>query len=179
MQSDYADRLAMIRTHVPQLFSDPGSVLYIGARKTRCDYVQELYDAGNKIYVIEAFADNVLSMAGDPRVFSTWLLDVRDIKSFGWKHKSFEYTMAWHGPEHWPIKDAYQCILDLENLTSNTIVLGTPLGRVPQGKAYDNPYERHVSSWMPEDFEAIGYRTASIGERGAMGSCILAWKEMR
>ena len=175
---DYGNRLKMLERNVPQLFSCPGRVLYIGARADRCDYIPELYETGHEIFVIEAFKKNLDSLIFENQIAWLFWADVRKIIELEFPSGFFDFTCFWHGPEHLPHGDVEAYLAEFEKLTRNTIILGTPVGAVVQDEAYGNIHERHLSYWFPANFHGLGYKTDSIGTAGKMGSCILAWKEL-
>jgi hypothetical protein len=53
-------------------------------------------------------------------------------------------------------------LLDLMRSRAETVVITTPNGSYPQGAAFGNEAERHLSEWRPLDFEALGASTRAI-----------------
>ncbi len=171
---DFQDRLQQLRRRVPQIFIDPGTVLYIGARAKRHDYIEEFFAVGNVITVIEVFPRNVEEMRANQCVSKVIAGDVCEIEKHGLG--KFDYVVWWHGPEHVTKKKAFPTIGKLEQMSRRAVIFGMPLGRVEQRKAYQNTYEAHRSFWYKSDWKKLGYRAVSIGRQGDMGSHLLAWK---
>jgi len=173
----YEKRLKHLKRAAPELFNSPGALLYIGARASRCDYIQELHDAGNDITVIEGFQDNFLSLKEDTRIGQLILMNVLDLPEYNLPDGHFDYVVFRHGPEHLDDKDVFRCVRELERICRKTVVLATPWGRVEQGVAYGNPLEVHRTHFLPEHFHELGYETDVIGTKGTMGSCLIAWRK--
>jgi len=57
------------------------------------------------------------------------------------------------------------------------IIFACPFGRYPQGAAYNNPFERHLTTFYPQDFVSLQYTFSTIGLKDTPGSHILAWKK--
>jgi SAM-dependent methyltransferase len=75
--------------------------------------------------------------------------------------------------EHFPRRTGLEMLEKVERLSDRFVFIETPNGFVPQGPEYGNPYQRHLSGWFPQDFEAFGYCVhGSLGTkylRGYMG----------
>lgn len=75
--------------------------------------------------------------------------------------------------EHFPRKVGLEILEKVEQLSDRYIFIETPNGFVPQGPEFGNPYQRHLSGWFPQDFQAYGYTVyGSLGTkymRGYMG----------
>ena len=54
-----AERLVSVRKLAPMIFSEPGKLLYVGARHDRMDFGNELKEAGNEFTILEIFEPNV------------------------------------------------------------------------------------------------------------------------
>lgn len=53
--------------------------------------------------------------------------------------------------EHWPKEEAYKL---LDNLTKKgNVLVSTPTNIGCQGAAHGNEWERHVTQWLPKDFQ--------------------------
>lgn len=170
----YLERLKQLKQYVPYLFR-PGSILNVGANQIRFDLLPELHQAGREITLLEAWPENVKHWAGDKRLAQTVEGDVRELDKL--RVGTFDVVLWWHGPEHIKREELLPTIAKLEAAAEGLVVLGCPWGIYPQGPFRGNPYDAHQASLYPEDFEALGYRTATIGEADRHGS-LMAWKWM-
>jgi len=177
MSSNYADRLHLLNKHVPSIFSSRGTVLYVGAKIGRMDYIPEIFSAGNEITVLEAFEPNAEDIRGCELIHNVVCGDMRDIGVIKLPHDTYSFSFIWHGIEHLRYSEALDVVGRVEKITKRCVILGTPWGYVPQGQVGGNSYEEHKSFWTPEMFRDIGYSAVKIGEEDVLGSCILAWKE--
>jgi len=50
---------------------------------------------------------------------------------------------------------------ELEKVTKDMIIVSAPLN-IPQGEVHGNPFQRHISEWLPEDFTKFGYETKVV-----------------
>jgi len=166
------DRLRVLLKLVPQI-ADGKTCLYIGASKSRFQLGAWLHEAGYEITLIEAFPENAAYYTKDERVSKVVCANIIAIAdTIG--HP--DIIVWWHGPEHVTRQEMGYVLPKLESRARIGVILATPYGRYVQGKAYGNPWERHLWHPMPEDFE--GYEVETIGEPGdGPQSCIVAWKE--
>jgi hypothetical protein len=177
----YQERLDIIKGYVPDLFvkSTPKRILYIGAKEGRWDYVPELYEAGHRITVLEVFKKNYDAICNH-RYFELVVLgDVRYISYMNLWKEQFDVIFWWHGPEHLRYQEAEEVILDLEEMATQSVILGTPWGDVPQGKVGQNVYEAHLSTWGEHNFTELGYQVTPHHIKDMMGSCLIAYKGFR
>jgi len=63
--------------------------------------------------------------------------------------------------EHFPRAKALE-LLDLLRSKATTVIVTTPNGVFPQGCVHGNEAERHLSEWLPPDFQALGATTREI-----------------
>jgi len=173
------ERLQLIQAMIPELWNEPGTVLYIGAWYQRFDLGPQLYQAGHEITVVEIWPPFIEELEKHKvRKLMAHLLegDVREIDQVDLPHDRYDWSIWNHGPEHVYQHELRPTVAKLEALTKRAVVMGCPWGRYPQGLAYDNPYSIHRSSWYPEDFTQMKYGVACIGPKNRQGGHILAWK---
>jgi hypothetical protein len=171
-----------IHPYLPELFQDPGSLLYIGARPDACAWLNELYLAGNKIRVLEVWPENAIRLRGDIRIISIYCGDVRNFEFYiptlpPDQLLPHDYTFWWHGPEHLFENEIIATLEILEKYTKKTIALACPWGIYPQGTHEGNPYEEHKTTLYPDFFIDLGYQVATDGEANRPGSEIMGWKQ--
>jgi hypothetical protein len=165
-----------IKPFLPELFTEPGSLLYIGARIDAHSWLEELYKAGNQITVLEVWQDNLDKLMNDWRIENLVLGDARNIVDLF--VGNFNYIFWWHGPEHLEQNDILSTLQNLESKTNKLIALASPWGWYPQGEYKGNPYEKHQSTLYPKFFELLGYKVETDGVADKAGSQVVAWKKL-
>lgn len=166
-----------IRPYLPQLFNEPGSLLYIGARSDAHSWLPQLHEAGNIITVLEVWHENIQGLIEDRRISVLIQGDVRQVDDlFG---NTFDYIMWWHGPEHLSYDEIQPTLSKLESLAAKLVTVACPYGYYPQGPHKGNPYETHLTTLYPEHFTEWGYEVRTDGVKDVAGGEIVAWKVMR
>lgn len=127
--------------------------------------------------ILEIWQPNVEMVASQFPDFRVILGDVRRVATY-FEPKQFEVSIWFHGPEHCIHNEAWRAIAELEHLTKQLVILGCPWGAYQQGPVDGNVWETHLSTFYPEDFQAIGYQTDTLGKKDQRGSNILAWKRL-
>jgi hypothetical protein len=81
------------------------------------------------------------------------------------QYDNFDCVLFWHGPEH-VTKDVFLKVLpEIEKKANKIIIFGMPLGYEPQGAAYGNPNEVHVSQWSTAEWQNLGYKVQEVHDR--------------
>lgn len=110
-------------------------------------------------HILEVFEPNVKDIIArgcrEDKITCGNIQDISDVP------EGIDTLLFWHGPEHLKKEEMLALVPSLENLFPN-IIFGMPLGEEPQGAAYDNPYENHISVWYPEDWEKLGYEVIGV-----------------
>ena len=166
-----------IRPFIPELFSQPGNLLYIGARIDAHSWLEELYFAHNKITVLEVWPFNIKSLEDDYMITKLVEGDVRNVADI-FPDTKFDYIFWWHGPEHLP-QEQIEPLLHILESKCKMIALACPYGVYVQGAHAGNPYEVHSSTLYPEFFDRLGYLVTTDGLPNEVGSEIVAWKSMQ
>lgn len=83
--------------------------------------------------------------------------------------------MFWHGPEHCN-KEQFTDMIPLLESKYKVLIFGMLYGEEPQGAAYGNPYENHISAWTPDDWTALGYQVIPVMDRTP--AHITVWKQV-
>lgn len=156
-------------------------VLYVGANTKRCAYAAELKEAGNVVDLLEIWPANIEHYR-DKGIFEALIEgDVRDRQTWHWQQECLDGPRHWdtavwiHGPEHIKKEEIGAAMASLEAVADNVVML-TPFGWMEQGVFRGNPHEEHVSAWVAEDFEALGYEAATRGRKDEGHATVLAWK---
>lgn len=163
-----------LRDHVPELFQRSGALLYVGAYPGRDELVDALWRTGYEITLLEIWRANVLHFADDQRFKHVICGDVRDFAKV-LPDEPYDTVVWWHGPEHVTREQAETTLAALQRLAP-LVVLATPWGLRENEMRDGNHYNLHLSTWYEEDFAALGYETATMGDRDAVRSQLLAWK---
>ena len=175
--------MALLRAMVPQLFDEPGDLLYVGACDRRCHCSKELQDAGNRLTALEVWEPFVEKLRAhlvlSTRFKCIVLGDVTKMDDLGWDEGSFDYAFWWHGPEHVGAHELGPALKNLETMTTKTVVLAAPWGRFPEGEVHGNPHNAHRWYIYPEHLMAFGYEVAALGPMNRPGGQVLAWKNMK
>jgi len=161
---------------VPELFEQPGTVLYIGAYNRRFFGSGVLYQANNKITVIEIWEPFIEGLkASRFRNRCEYIVqgDVCDLPEL--PYKQYDYALWFHGPEH-VSKDDFNRAREQLEAHARCVVMTCPWGRFEHGVAYNNPYTRHLGHYNPHDFIRHRYRVACIGPPDHPGSQLQAWR---
>ena|ERR1700686_1265642 len=76
--------------------------------------------------------------------------------------KSVDAAIALELIEHLPKDDGYLLLQDLERVARKVVIVTTPCGYLPQGPLRGNPYQCHLSGWLPDEFRALGFSVNGI-----------------
>jgi hypothetical protein len=170
-----AARLEQLRLFVPEVFGT-GTLLYIGASVRRAQCLEELVASGREITVLEVWPPNADHYRA--RTDLTVVCgDVRNVANLSLPHNNYDVAFWWHGPEHVPKEELPAVLADIEK-RARLVVLACPWGMYPQQAIDGNMYEKHLSALGPENFQDLGYKTATLGKPGGRAnSNIIAVKE--
>ena len=169
-----AERLVSVRKIAPELFETSGSLLYVGARRDRMDFGEELKTTGHDFTILEIYEPNVKHLTEVCPWATVIQGDVRKLKEFS--ENQFDYAFWWHGPEHIKEEELLEAVKGLEKITKKIVVMGCPWGEYPQHHLHGNPHEEHEASLYPRHFEEMGYAVDKLGKADKMGSNLAAVK---
>lgn len=174
-QTVLAGRYRQLIDIAPKVFSHK-TVLYIGARKDRYQFLANFFSAGYNISILEIHEPNADFFRTLPWVNDVITDDVRTFKS----DNKYDIVFWWHGPEHISKEDLSDTLRNLESITNKMIVLGCPWGDVPRNDKYEkeNVNEKHLNIIGIGDLESLGYKASYFGTENVLGSNIIAVKEM-
>lgn len=181
MGNQNRERLGLMQVFVPELFHEPGRILYVGAYNRRFFASGILREAGNEITVLEVWPEFIEGLKASRFVHRCAHIvqgDVTDLGNVDLPYDKFDYTVWLHGPEHIAREKLKPTLRALQHLTNRTVVATMPWGRFEHGIAHGNPHTRHLSHWYPEDWQKLRYRVACIGPRNHPGSQLQAWKRI-
>ena len=124
--------------------------------------------------IAEAFERNVLDSIkkGCPKE-KILNLNIKDVDTL----PEADCIMFWHGPEHLLKEEFLEILPKLED-KYRYLIFGMPCGEEPQGSAYGNPFERHISAWEVEEWQNLGYEVTKVNDRKKYQH-ITCFKEMK
>lgn len=170
------ERLAHLRRLIPELWANPGRVLYVGANKQRAHYLPELTEAGATVDLLEIDEGKAAywqERGGFDQVH------VGDVQRWCAGDALYDVAFCWHGPEHIEREQLDDALANLESAVKpgGLIVLGCPWGQAPYAdEEHYDAHEQHVGAYYPEDFEQRGYTVFVDGTRDRIESSQIAWK---
>jgi len=162
-----------IRPLLPELFTEPGTLLYIGARTDAHAWLDEFIATGHTITVLEIWPLNVEGLQQDTR-FVTVAGDVRNTDAV-LPLAVFDYVIWWHGPEHVWESEIEPTLRRLARIADKLLAVASPYGIYEQGEHAGNTYETHVTAIYPSMLEWIGFETATDGEANKQGGEVVGW----
>lgn len=90
-----------------------------------------------------------------------------------------DVAVAHHVIEHMPKQGGLRLLERLEKHARKLVIVGAPHGwfgdNAHIAQATGNPFNRHVSTWTPDDLVSRGYEVEHFG-RGCSNPCFLAFK---
>lgn len=93
-----------------------------------------------------------------------------DARFLPFRTKIFDTVLCLEVIEHLHKDDALNLIREMEKLSSLKVIIKTPVGFLDTGQRA-NLFDVHKSSWMPLEFQKMGYEV-----RGILGFCQLRFK---
>ena len=169
---DTRDRTESLARMIPELFTGKyKSVLYIGARINRCDYLHQFRQSGYVIDIVEVFEPNACYYSAMEWIRQVYNIDIKDYIPA----TPYDVIFWWHGPEHVSTDDLPAILWNLEK-SCKIIILGCPWGIFDLKPDYGNSHEEHISHLDYKFFEDRGYTTECLGEKDVPGSNITSVK---
>jgi SAM-dependent methyltransferase len=120
----------------------------------------------NQAVGVDIFAPD-LELAKKRGVHDKYLL--QDVRKVNFPKKSFDLVLSSHVIEHLPQKDATSFIKSMESMARKQVIIATPIGETYHPAVGGNVYQIHLSSFTPEDFHKIGYKTVNYGWKWLLG----------
>lgn len=132
-------------------------ILNIGFRPNSNRAVAEwCHKHKRKLVHLEAHEPNVKWISTTKRIGTAIHGDVRNIEKIFGPHE-FDFILWLHGPEHVSWEEFQAVRLPLEARSKHGIMYQAPIGDLPQGNLYGNPFERHHAVLLPIMFEQMHY----------------------
>ncbi|NPV06372.1 MAG: class I SAM-dependent methyltransferase [Anaerolineae bacterium] len=87
-----------------------------------------------------------------------------DIRALGqhFAPGSFDCVLASDVIEHLHKQEGLALISHMETIARKRVIIYTPNGFLPQGEAYGNPMQRHLSGWTVDEMLGLGFRVIGI-----------------
>ncbi len=115
---------------------------------------------------VDIFAPD-LDLARKRGVHDKYVL--QDVRKVNFPKKSFDLVLSSHVIEHLPKSDADKFIKSMESMAKKEVIIATPIGETYHPAVGGNVYQIHLSSFTPEDFHKIGYKTVNYGWKWLLG----------
>jgi len=93
-----------------------------------------------------------------------------DLTNIDFKTKSFDVVFLFQVIEHLGKEDAIKLIKKSINIARKAVIISVPNGECHQGVYDCNEHQKHLSKWMVEDLEKLGFRVFGQGLRVIYGS---------
>ncbi|MBS7270672.1 MAG: class I SAM-dependent methyltransferase [Candidatus Freyarchaeota archaeon] len=77
------------------------------------------------------------------------------------REKSVDIALACELLEHLPKSDGHRLLEELDRISTKQIIVSYPLNW-PQEEIYGNPYEKHISEWLPNELAKYNYKVRVI-----------------
>ena len=127
-----------------------GSLLDVGCGIGKYKVFAKHYSVGIDIF------ENSLEMSKRNGYYYELILG--DVRNLDFANKSFDGVICTDVIEHISKEDGYKLLDKMESISRKIIVITTPWGSDLIKRHNPNPYNDHHSGWMPEEFEARGYK---------------------
>jgi SAM-dependent methyltransferase len=77
----------------------------------------------------------------------------------------FDWVCAFDVIEHFPKEDGYRLLYEMERVCRRGAAIYTPNGFVRQAPSPNNPFNSHISGWLPRELRRMGWRhqTGHVG----------------
>jgi SAM-dependent methyltransferase len=97
-----------------------------------------------------------------------------DVRRLPYRDGAFDVVVSLDVIEHFDKPEAVALLEELERVASQTVVVATPRGFVPQPPTAQEPWQEHRCGFSVDELEALGYDVSGVGGsatlRGPYGS---------
>lgn len=91
--------------------------------------------------------------------------DIRLIDQYKELDEEYDIITLWHGPEHLTEQEFIDTIPLVEAKTNKAFIVGAPWGFWAQADIKNNPHERHLKHWYPEEWEDLGFEVITFNDQ--------------
>jgi hypothetical protein len=114
-------------------------------------YTGKMYSVG-----IDAYMPSIITSSTN-KIHNNYMC--MNINMIGEKFydKSFDYVLAFDLIEHLTKDESTDLINMMERIAIRKVIIFTPNGFVPQGKAFGNPFQEHKCGWTVDELTIRGY----------------------
>lgn len=143
---DYPD----MKENLDTIFEASNTILMVGWRHdSDHSFIKFMLDKGKKLTVVEIFEPNIQNIPADVKVIHDNILTLPITESYD--------LFLWQGgPEHVQKEQAAELFNRIQS-KFKYLIIETPNGYNNQDEMYGNIYERHISHWVAEDYEKLGF----------------------
>lgn len=89
-----------------------------------------------------------------------------DARQLPVRENSADVVICLHLIEHLAKKDGRKLISELNAIAIKQVIISTPVGWLPQTESKGNPWQRHRSAWLPEEFRMRGFKVIGLSGIG-------------
>ena len=86
-----------------------------------------------------------------------------DVRKLPFKTQASDFTLAFEIIEHLSKQEGFILLANLQEITSNKMLVSTPYGYYVQGAINNNSFERHMSAWYKHDLQSRGFTVKTCG----------------
>lgn len=101
-----------------------------------------------------------------------------DLNEINFRARSFDAVVCFQTIEHLKKKDALKLISKIEKIARKVVLISTPVGHCEQDSYDGNKYQRHLSSWNPDEFIKKSFSVTGIGLKLVYGNHSHALKKI-
>lgn len=103
----------------------------------------------------------------------------RDLtRKLPFKNNGFDAVVCLQTMEHLDKRDGMSLMIEMERISKKLVVITTPNGDCLQDDYDENKYQRHLSTWVSNNFKNKGYKVFGTGLKLAYGNHSHAGEEI-
>lgn len=76
---------------------------------------------------------------------------------------AFDGVLCIHVLEHFNKDHGLQLVNELERISTRQIIIVTPVGFTALGIIDEDPLQKHLAGWLPEELTSLGYKVRGMG----------------
>jgi len=127
------------------------SCLDIGCGRGRFSQLKQFYSVGCDIH-------QPTLLEGRERGYYNDLVKC-NVRQLPFKPKTFDTVISTELIEHLDKDSGLEFLRQAEQIACKQVIITTPWGFFTMEDTKDNPYNRHCSGWLPQEFQRVGYKT--------------------
>lgn len=104
------------------------------------------------------------------KVNNVFFGDIRKIDTYLDLLPTYDVIIFWHGWEHCTLKETEIALPKVMAKCTEAHITGMPWGKWEQSAIKNNPHEKHIHHWYPEQLETLGFDECYTFNAGSKGS---------